>query len=92
MLADDPDRDIVYLGDLDKAGADIERNTLAVLEDASPEWTGDWQRIALTDDKVAERDLVPVFKRDGRDGRVRPAWERWATCCAPNWTPGCPSR
>jgi hypothetical protein len=67
-------RDVLYLGDLDRSGEDIEANTRRVLEDAAPPgWVGAWERIALTDDQAD--DITPMFKRDGRDGAVREAWE-----------------
>jgi hypothetical protein len=75
-LTDDGElRDVLYLGDLDRSGEDIEANTRCVLEDAAPDWIGDWERIALTYEQVEERGITPMFKKDGRDGTVREAWE-----------------
>ncbi len=36
---------------------------------------GAWERIALTDEQVDERGITPMFKKDGRDGEIRKAWE-----------------
>ena len=76
LLRDDGEwRDILYLGDLDRSGEDIEANTRRVLEDAEPDWMGRWERIALTEEQVEELGITPMFKKDGRDGAVREAWE-----------------
>jgi len=69
-------RDVLYLGDLDRSGEDIEANTRSVLEDAAPiGWGGSWERIALTEEQVQTRGITPMFKKDGRDGVIRKAWE-----------------
>jgi hypothetical protein len=68
-------RDVIYLGDLDRSGENIEANTRAVLEDAAPGWCGAWERVALTEDQAADLGLTPMFKRDGRDDKVRTAFE-----------------
>ena len=76
LLADDGEvRDVLYLGDLDRSGEDIEANTRRVLEDAAHGWIGDWRRIALTVEQAATLGVTPMFKKDGRDGAVREAWE-----------------
>lgn len=76
-LLEGTDRAVLYLGDLDRSGGDIEANSLRVLEDAAPDWSGDWQRIALTAEQVddAEPPIAPIYKVDGRDGEVREAFE-----------------
>ena len=65
---------IFYIGDLDKAGADIEKNTRRVLERtlnrALP-----WRRIAITEEQVETLDLEPIWKVDGRDRLEREAFE-----------------
>ena len=64
-LLDGNDRAVLYLGDLDKSGADIEGNTRHVLEHE----TGrdiDWRRLGMTQDQADERDITPILKTDGR--------------------------
>jgi hypothetical protein len=63
-------RAVLYLGDLDKAGADIERNTRRVLD---PGWALDWQRLAMTEEQA--EGIEPIYKQDGRDKQWREAWE-----------------
>jgi hypothetical protein len=65
-------RQVLYLGDLDHAGGQIESNTRRVLVQA----TG-WLRVALTPEQVTEHALPSVTKRDRRygDGREHEAWE-----------------
>lgn len=66
---------VIYLGDLDRQGAQIEANTRREIEDS----TGalDWMRLALTDEQIGEYDVPPKLKRDGRygDGREDLAYE-----------------
>lgn len=68
------DRVVLYLGDLDHQGAQIEANTRRVLEHATSSALA-WQRIAITQEQVDERDLTPILKTDGR---YRPALEHEA--------------
>jgi hypothetical protein len=65
-------RSVLYLGDLDHAGGQIETNTRRVLVQANS-----WQRVALTPDQVVEHALPSVVKRDRRydDGHEHEAWE-----------------
>jgi hypothetical protein len=65
-------RAVLYLGDLDHQGAQIERNTRRVLEHA-----GVWTRIALTQEQVDERGIEPMVKEDNRyrPTLVHEAWE-----------------
>ena len=73
-LLDDNDRRVLYLGDLDKPGADIEANTRRVLEDEVGRVVR-WRRLGLTEEQ-AEAAGIPVNrKEDGRDGIVRDAIE-----------------
>jgi hypothetical protein len=60
----DPSDRVGYLGDHDLAGSDIEGNTRRVLEGI----VGDlrWERLALTEEQVAEHDLPTITKHDGR--------------------------
>jgi hypothetical protein len=65
-------RPVLYLGDLDRSGEDIEQNTRRVLErDAVHEL--DWTRLAMTPAQAA--DIEPIWKVDGRDGKGHEAWE-----------------
>jgi hypothetical protein len=65
-------RRVLYLGDLDKAGDDIEGNTRSVLERATGR-SLDWRRLAMTE-KQAE-GIAPIWKVDGRDKVGRWCWE-----------------
>lgn len=66
------DRCVLYLGDHDRSGHDIETNTLGVLERAAGR-TLDWTRIGLTEDQ--SETIQPIWKVDGRDGAGGWAWE-----------------
>jgi hypothetical protein len=57
-------RRVLYVGDLDKAGDDIEGNTRRVLVREAGE--REWLRVALTDEQVAEHGLPTVHKSDRR--------------------------
>lgn len=72
----DNDRAVLYLGDWDHQGRQIEENTRDVLERAAGRPI-DWTRIAITTSQIAERGLTPRWKQDHR---YRPpleheAWE-----------------
>jgi hypothetical protein len=70
-----PGQRVLYLGDYDLAGGQIEANTRAVLEaDVGPLR---WERLAITAEQVASHDLTPIQKRDKRyvDGRPHLAYE-----------------
>jgi hypothetical protein len=54
---------VLYLGDYDLAGGDIEENTRSVLERYRHL---DWERLALTADQVRDRNLTPIIKSDRR--------------------------
>jgi hypothetical protein len=54
---------VLYLGDYDLAGGDIEDNTKRVLERYHPLA---WERLALTADQVRDYGLTRIIKRDGR--------------------------
>ena len=63
---------VLYLGDLDRSGTDIEANTRRVLErEAAREL--DWRRLGMTEAQAEE--IEPIWKVDGRDGRGHWAWE-----------------
>jgi hypothetical protein len=71
-----PGDHVIYLGDLDLAGDQIEGNTRHVLEQKIG---GEllWERLALTHEQVREDDLPRIIKRDRRfrDGHPHEAVE-----------------
>jgi hypothetical protein len=69
-------RPVLYLGDLDHQGGQIEVNTRRVLEGILG-WGPGWQRVAITASQVDDRDLTPILKPDKRYKPVRTheAWE-----------------
>jgi hypothetical protein len=66
-----PDDEVIYLGDLDLAGNQIEDNTRRVLE---REVGGPlrWKRLALTPEQVQEHNLPVIIKHDRRYRDARP--------------------
>jgi len=66
------DREVLYLGDLDKSGTEIEQNARHVLERAAGREIT-WERIGLTSEQTA--GIEPIWKVDGRDHTGRWAWE-----------------
>ncbi|MEN3280052.1 MAG: hypothetical protein V7607_1192 [Solirubrobacteraceae bacterium] len=58
--------DVLYVGDYDLRGADIEANTRRVLQNIVGPLN--WTRIALTGAQVQEYGLVPVMKHDAVKG------------------------
>jgi len=66
------DRRVLYLGDLDRSGQDIERNAQRVLERVL-ERELDWERIGMTPEQA--KSIEPIWKTDGRDGIGHWAWE-----------------
>jgi hypothetical protein len=78
---------ILYCGDLDPQGTDIEYNTRGVLRDCvthqesfqytRPSGAFDWERLMLTEEQVAEYNLPSVSKSDKRKNHGAPyeAWE-----------------
>ncbi|HXH89807.1 MAG TPA: hypothetical protein VNI55_14505 [Gaiellaceae bacterium] len=70
-------RRVLYLGDHDLAGNDIERNTRRVLEYELGQPL-DWDRIAITTEQIGRYDVgEPMTKTDKRytDSRPHLAWE-----------------
>lgn len=71
-----PETRVLYLGDYDLSGGQIEENTRRVLE---REIGGElrWERLALTKDQVDDNKLPVIIKRDKRykDGRPHEAVE-----------------
>jgi hypothetical protein len=72
QLLGDNDRTVLYLGDLDRCGLDIEHNAAAVLQAATGRLRN-WTRIGLNMDQV--EGVEPIWKTDGRDGQGHDAWE-----------------
>jgi hypothetical protein len=74
------DRVVLYLGDFDLEGHQIEANTRRVLEYKARRRI-DWNRIAITKEQIAQRGLTPILRKDHRfttePGGVREfeAWE-----------------
>jgi hypothetical protein len=65
LLRDDPDREVVYLGDYDPQGEDIEEATRRRLEEhVGAELR--WERLALTGEQVEEFELPAIEKVDHR--------------------------
>ncbi len=58
------DQRVLYLGDWDQQGMQIEANTRSVLEGIVGPL--DWERLAVTEEQVRERDLPIIMKVDGR--------------------------
>ena len=71
-----PGDEVLYFGDLDLSGGQIEDNTRRVLEQVIGGLL-DWERVALTEDQVNEHDLPKIIKRDRRykDGKPHEAVE-----------------
>ncbi len=67
---------VLYLGDLDLAGGQIEASTRDRLAGFGG-YVEDWQRVAITAEQVAEHDFAPIVKLDKRfrDGKAYDAWE-----------------
>jgi hypothetical protein len=64
---------VLYLGDWDKSGGDIEANTRRVLESIHGPLA--WERLALTSAQVELYDLPIIQKLDRRDGKLHPSVE-----------------
>ncbi len=65
-----PKTPVLYLGDWDKAGGDIEDSARTRLWRFAPEWGGPWERLAVTDDQAHELSDLWITKRDGRNGQL----------------------
>jgi hypothetical protein len=66
-------RRVLYLGDLDRSGEDIERNARDILASGTG-WVGGWERLAMTEAVRKAHGIEPIWKVDGRDGAGH-----WAT-------------
>jgi hypothetical protein len=64
-----PGQRVLYLGDWDWQGGQIETNTRSVLEDLIGEL--DWERLAITEAQVRANDLPVISKPDRRYKPVR---------------------
>jgi hypothetical protein len=62
------DRPVLYLGDSDKSGTDIEANTRRVLERETGRVI-EWTRLGMTEQLVEQRGVEPIWKVDGRTKR-----------------------
>jgi hypothetical protein len=71
------DRVVLYLGDWDHQGHQIEANTRRVLERVTHREI-DWTRLAITSEQITARGLTSVWKKDHR---YRPALEHEAWEC-----------
>jgi hypothetical protein len=67
-LFENEDRQVLYLGDLDRSGADVEGNAQRLLGVDIP-----WRRLAITEKQAAK--IEPTWKVDKRDKKGREAWE-----------------
>jgi hypothetical protein len=65
----EPNMRVLYFGDWDLAGGDIEANTRRVLEQ---EWSLRWERVALTEQQVRKYSLPVIIKYDRRYKDRRP--------------------
>jgi hypothetical protein len=68
------DRAVLYLGDWDHQGHQIEVNTRRVLEREAGRPIG-WTRIAITQEQIEARGLEPIWKTDAR---YRPPLKHYA--------------
>jgi hypothetical protein len=68
-----PGQHVLYLGDLDRGGGDIEGNAREVLEDIVGKL--DWERLALTQAQADANGLEPMSRYDGRDKKYHDAIE-----------------
>ena len=71
------ERRVLYVGDADLQGNQIEANTRRVLERLAGRPL-DWRRVAITAQQIAERRLNPIWKVDNR---YRPPREHQAVEC-----------
>ena len=68
-----PGCDVVYLGDYNRAGADIEANSRRALESAIGPLV--WERLLLTASQIEEYNPPPKWKVDNRDGQAGETYE-----------------
>jgi hypothetical protein len=63
---------VIYIGDWDRAGGDIENNTRLVLEQYA---SLNWERLMLTEQQVIDYNLPVIMKLDNRDDREKESVE-----------------
>ena len=68
-----PNQRVIYFGDLDKSGHEIEGNTRLVIVRAVGPLR--WKRLALTQTQADDLKLKPIWKYDRRDNRYYEAIE-----------------
>jgi hypothetical protein len=68
------EREVLYLGDYDRSGFDIENNARKTLQNAVGRVIA-WKRIALTQTQIDAGKMEPIWKVDKRDGQGHDAWE-----------------
>jgi hypothetical protein len=66
-----PNDQVLYFGDLDLSGGQIEENTRRVLEQVISGLL-QWERVALTEQQVRDHNLPRITKRDRRYADSRP--------------------
>jgi hypothetical protein len=64
-----PKTPVLYLGDWDKAGGDIEASAERRLSRFAPDWNGTWERLAVTDPQARRLRRLWITKTDKRNGR-----------------------
>jgi hypothetical protein len=67
------DRHVLYLGDWDLQGHQIEANTRNVLEHETGREIP-WERIAITEEQIDERGIDPIWKTDDRYTPSKSGW------------------
>jgi hypothetical protein len=68
-----PGQRVLWIGDLDKSGGDIECSIRRTPEDAVGPLH--WRRLAMTEDLAEAYNIEPIWKTDGRTRLPRPAIE-----------------
>ena len=68
-----PRQVVLYLGDLDLSGGQIEQNSRKILEDILVKLA--WERLAITQEQVDQYELEPIQKWDERLHEYHPAVE-----------------
>jgi hypothetical protein len=64
-----PKTPVLYLGDWDKAGGDIEASAERRLSRFAPDWNGTWERLAVTDPQALQLQALWITKTDQRNHR-----------------------
>ena len=74
LMHGDEIRDVIYFGDNDKGGGDIESNTRKVLDEIIGQ-SIPWTRLAVTDEQAARKGIVAIEKYDKRSKCTYPSVE-----------------